>query len=177
MRDGKEHRERIGYTRAAQIANANSWFLLASGFHAASELLNELSIRIPNDTRPFAFNSALSIELILKAILANKNLPIPDGGHNLRTLCDKAGVALSNNQNTTLELLGETIVWSGRYPAPKTDKKWDEYQDVIFERHIVRSQEGNVFKAMANRDTFPNWENYERIWKLCVTAYQASQTG
>ena len=80
MKDGEKHRQRMGYTRAAQIADANAWFRLASGFHLASNLLDELAIRIPNDTRPFAFNAALSIELILKAIIATKNKSIPDAG-------------------------------------------------------------------------------------------------
>lgn len=176
MREGKEFRERIGYTRASQLANARLWFSLAFSFHAAAELLSDFAVRIPNDTRPFAYNSAFSIELVLKAILAKKKLPIPDGGHSLLSLCREAGVVLSDNQRATLELLSEAIVWSGRYPAPKKDEGWDRYHDQVFERHIIRSQEDNVFKAMANPDTFPTWENYEKIWKMCVAEYESTRS-
>jgi hypothetical protein len=72
MVDWKKYRESIGYTQAKVSKDANAWHRLALGYHAAAQILNELSERIPSDTRPFAFNAALSIELIIKAILAGR---------------------------------------------------------------------------------------------------------
>lgn len=170
MINRKRIREIIGYTQARQIANPDAWHALAKSFHLATKVLHECQERMPSDSRPFALNAALSIELILKSILAKKGAAIPDGndGHDLRTLCTKAGVGLTTTQMTTLELLTEIIVWAGRYPAAKTEKRWDVYQDSIFEKHIARSREGNVFRSIANTDTFPSWENYEKIWNCCM---------
>lgn len=175
MNDRKRIRETIGYTRDGQVANADAWYSGAKGFRAAAEVLNGYGDRIPGDTRPFAFNAALSLELIFKGILIRRNLPVPDGpsGHDLVSLCAKADVNLSDNQKITLELLSETIVWAGRYPAPKTEKRWNEYQDVIFEKHVIRSSTENRFSLMANRDTFPDWENYLKIWNVCVAEFEA----
>jgi HEPN domain-containing protein len=173
MVDWKKYRERTGYTQAKVSKDANAWHTLALGYHLAAELLNEFRDRIPSNTRPFAFNAALSIELLLKATLARKHIDIPsrNGGHDLLALSDKASVTLSNNQRQTLDLLTATIIWSGRYPTPNTEAKWDEYQDVTFESHVVRTTVGNVSRSMANRDTFPDWNNYSKIWSVCVAEF------
>jgi HEPN domain-containing protein len=176
MIDWKKYRESIGYTQARMSKEAKSWYSLALGYRAAAELLNEFRDRIPRDTRPFAFNAALSIELVLKANLARKRIDIPSrgGGHDLLALSDKASVMLSDNQKRTLDLLTATIIWSGRYPAPNSETKWDEYQDITSESHIVRTTVGNVSSVMANRDTFPDWDNYLKIWDTCVAEFQKS---
>jgi HEPN domain-containing protein len=175
MVDWKKVRESIGYTQALQSKDANKWHSLAVGYHAAAKILEECRDNIPSDTRPFAFNAALSLELILKSIIARKRIDIPSGpnGHDLLLLSERANITLSGNQRLTLELFTETIIWSGRYPAPNTERKWDDYQDRILESHIVRSTVGNVSSAMANRDTFPNWENYLKIWAICLAEFQS----
>jgi hypothetical protein len=61
MVDWKKYRESIGYTQAKMSKDAKAWYALALGYHRAAELLNDFPDRIPSDTRPFAFNSALSI--------------------------------------------------------------------------------------------------------------------
>lgn len=154
----KRTREIIGYTHLQQTTNATAWFQLATSFHTAARLLHENEERIPSDSRAFALNAALSIELVLKAILAQKKLAIPNvaSGHDLRTLGAKASVKLSEKQKTTLELLTETILWAGRYPGPKNERQWDDYQDRIFEKHVVRSSTENVYRVVANPETFPN---------------------
>ncbi|HKY85305.1 MAG TPA: HEPN domain-containing protein [Pseudorhodoplanes sp.] len=168
----KRHRELVGYTHASQMADPKTWYRTASSFYAAAKVLNEHAEQIPGDTRPFALNAAISLELILKGLIASKCLPIPDGhdGHNLCSLSARAGMQLSQNQLLTLELLSDTIVWSGRYPAPKTERQWDDHHGRIFEAHVVRSKVGNTHSVMANRDTFPNWENYVKIWNCCTDA-------
>jgi HEPN domain-containing protein len=175
MIDWKRIRESIGYTQELQSKDANKWHLLAAGYHAAAEVLEICRDKIPHDTRPFAFNAALSLELVLKSVLARKRIEIPSGanGHDLRLLAEKANVALTDNQKLTLELFTETIIWSGRYPAPKNAVKWDYYQDRILESHIVRSTTGNVSTVMANRETFPNWENHSTIWAICIAEFEA----
>lgn len=174
MIDRRKIREHLGHTRDQQVASADAWFALAKSFHSATQVLDEFSERIPSDTRPFALNAALSLELIFKGILAKKSEPIPDGakGHELVHLCERANIGLSKNQKITLELLTETIVWAGRYPGPKTNERWNEYHDRIVEKHIVRSNEGNVYKVMANRETFPDWNNYQKIWCDCVAEFE-----
>jgi hypothetical protein len=171
MVDWKKYRESVGYTQAKVSKDAKAWHALALGYHRAAELLNEFPDRIPRDTRPFAFNAAISIELILKAILARKHVDIPNrvGGHDLLALSDLAMVPVNGHQRKTLDLLTATIIWSGRYPAPNTEAKWDEYQDFTFESHVIRTANS----TMANRDTFPDWNNYFKIWTVCIAEFQS----
>jgi len=170
MSTSKRIREIVGLTRQRQIASVSGWYSLAKSFHAAAKVLNEFQDQIPSDSRPFAFNAALSLELIFKAVLARKQLPIPSGrkGHDLRVLCANAGVSLSEKQMTTLELMTEEIIWAARYPVPNTEEKMDDYHDRIFEKHVVRSRTANVTSVRANPETFPNWENYAKIWSICA---------
>jgi HEPN domain-containing protein len=174
MINWKKYRESIGYTQAKMSKNAKAWYGLASGYRLAAEILNEFADRIPGDSRQFAFNAALSLELILKAILARKIIDIPNrnGGHDLLCLSDLALVPITDQQRRTLDLLTATIIWSGRYPAPNKESKWDEYQDFTFESHVVRTTVGNVSSSIANRDTFPDWNNYSKIWAMCVVEYE-----
>jgi hypothetical protein len=84
-----------------------------------------------------------------------------------------AKVPVSEHQMTTLELLTEEIIWAARYPVPKDEKRWDNYHDQTVEKHIVRTQRGNVFSVMANRETFPDRQNYEKIWNICESEFQS----
>jgi hypothetical protein len=175
MIDRKKMRDVVGYTRAEQAVSAEAWFRVANSFHAAAQLLSEFSERVPADSRPFALNAALSLELVFKAILAKRCEPIPEtaGGHDLVRLCKDTSVELNTHQQATLELLTETIVWAGRYPTPKKDEHWDDYHDRIFEKHVIRSQHGNVSQVMANPESFPDWDNYQKIWNSCVLSFES----
>jgi HEPN domain-containing protein len=169
--DWKKYRESIGYTQAKMSKDANAWWSLAKGYHLAAEILNEAGERIPSDTRQFAFNAALSIELILKAILARKLLDIPVR-HDLLLLAERGSIPISDNQKKTLDLLTATLVWSGRYPTPNKEAAWEEYQDSTIEAHIIRTTVGNVHSTMANRETFPDWNNYLKIWNICASEFE-----
>lgn len=174
MVDWKKYRESIGYTQAKMSKDTDAWYNLAIGYNRAAQLLHEFCDRIPRDTRPFAFNAALSLEQILKAILARKKIDVPTrgDGHDLLLLSERASLRTSDDQKKTLDLLTATIIWSGRYPAPNSESKWDEYQDLTFESHVIRTTIGNVSTVMANRHTFPDWNNYEKIWTLCLAEYE-----
>lgn len=176
MTDWKKHRERVGYTFSKMSKDVGAWHRSALGYRAAAETLNECHEQIPGDTRPFAFNAALSLELVLKTILVQRDVDFPNskGGHDLIALAKKASISFTNNQQRTLEMLTVTICWSGRYPVPNTEREWNEYHDVTSKPHIIRTTVGNVSSTFANRDTFPNWENYLKIWKVCSSEFQKS---
>jgi hypothetical protein len=97
MIDRKRAREFAGLTHDTLKSDSKAWFRLASSFNSAAKLLDEFSERIPSDSRPFIFNAAFSLELIFKSILAKKRIEIPQSadGHDLKLLCKKAGVVIS----------------------------------------------------------------------------------
>jgi hypothetical protein len=163
--DRKEIRRVAQHTFADQQSNEDSWYGSAISFHEGASILWQHKESIPRGMLVFLINAALSIELLLKAIIVAKGGGAPQT-HELRDLARDAEVAFSKNQMATLELLGEVLKWSGRYPVPNTEKAWDHYYDHVVERHIIREREGSVGRVRANPETFPSVQNYEALWNL-----------
>ena len=167
-------RAAFGFTHEKQKTNPAAWISLAKSFHAAARVLNVHSEDIPSDTRPVALNAALSLELLFKAILTKNKCEFPksESGHDLRALCIAANVAANKAQLATLELMTAEFVWAARYPVPNKESKFRDFHTGIFERHVIRSRTGNVGTVRANPDSFPNWENYSKIWNLAVAEFE-----
>jgi HEPN domain-containing protein len=151
--DRREIREVSGYTFTNQQSRAESWYDSAISFREGANVFGLHKDSIPGGTRVFLANVALSIELLLKAIIVAKN-GIAPRTHRLPRLVHDAGVPFSTNQEATLELLGELLIWSGRYPVPNKAEDWDHYYDVVFERHVIRVREGSAAMVLANRRHF-----------------------
>lgn len=171
MIDRKKIREITGYTHQKQINDPDSWYKGAISFHESAHVLYEAQESITLGSRVFTFNAALSLELILKAILVAKKINFKFT-HTLRALADNADIELNDDQKHTLDLLTAIFTWVGRYPAPKLETEWDQFHDAVFEKHIIRSKIGNTNKSMANPKTYPSMANYMAIWEICLTKYK-----
>jgi HEPN domain-containing protein len=171
----REIRRFTGYTFANQQSNEESWYRSAVSFHEGANVLERHVDSIHGGMRVFLTNAALSIELLLKAIIVAKGETAPKT-HELPGLACDAGVAFTKNQGTTLELLGEVLKWSGRYPVPNSEKAWDRYYDDVHERHVIREREGNVGRVRANPETFPSIKNCEKLWDLANRKWGEIQT-
>jgi HEPN domain-containing protein len=161
----KEIRQITGHTYANARSNEESWYGCAISFHESAIILAQHRESISRGTLVYLTNAALSIELLLKAVI------VAQGGkaritHELLGLAHDSGVAFSKNQEATLEWLSEVLKWSGRYPVPNKEEDWDHYFDHVQERHIIREREGNVGITKANRETFPSVENCEKLWNI-----------
>jgi HEPN domain-containing protein len=165
MMDMKEIRRITQHTFANQQSNEESWYRSAISFHEGVNVLEQHLGSIRGGKLVILTNAALSIELLLKAIIVAKGGKAPIT-HRLLGLARDAGVVFSKNQEATLELLGEVLKWSGRYPVPNKVEDWDHYYDDVFERHVIREREGNVGIVRANPETFPSVKNYEKLWDL-----------
>jgi HEPN domain-containing protein len=161
----KEVLEITGYTFANQGSKEESWYNSAISFHEGASILAQHKDSIQGGTRVFLVNVALSLELLLKAIIVAQGESAPRT-HELRDLAVKAGVDFTESQKTTLELLEEIFKWRGRYPVPNKASDWDIYHDQIFERHVIRERVGNTSKTRANPETFPSIENSDALWTI-----------
>jgi len=157
----KKYRELIGLTFSRSLSNPEYWYHQAMVFNSTAELLQKELQGVT--IIPYLYNSGISIELVIKAIIVAQKKE-PPRTHNLKKLCDFAGITFSKKEGLTLELLTESIIWLGRYPAPNNEKDWDRYYDDILEKHIIRTTDGLSGKTMVNNDTFPTKENYELLW-------------
>ena len=165
--DKKEIRRIAQHTFASQQSNEDSWYGSAISFHEGAEILWQHTDSIRKGMLVVLMNAALSIELLLKAIIVAKGGVAPQK-HELLDLARDADIAFSKSQKATLELLGEVLKWSGRYPVPNTEQAWDHYYDHVFERHVIREREGNIGRVRANPETLPSVKNYEALWNLAI---------
>ena len=165
--DRREIRRIAQHTFADQQSNEDSWYGSAISFHEGANILWKRKDSIPRGMLVFLINAALSIELLLKAIIVAKGGVAPHH-HRLLDLARDADIALSSSQIATLGLLREFLEWSGRYPVPNTEEAWDQYHDHVLERHVIRETEGNIRRVRANPETFPSAKNYEALWRLAI---------
>lgn len=168
--DGTKVRKITGYTHDQVGAEAENWMGNARLFKNAADLIatqNEYSPPLP-----FYFNAGLSIELGLKAVAVAKFKDFPKT-HKLIDLVRLSGIEITLEQEVTLELLSEFIIWAGRYPVPKKADQWDKHHDSILEKHKIRTQNGNIGSVLVNQDRFPTLENYHRIWSLIFDTYES----
>jgi HEPN domain-containing protein len=167
----KERRKITGYTFPKIGSDPENWIRLARAFKDAAELIaksDEYSSPIP-----YYYNSGVALELALKAIAIAKSMQF-ETNHRLNDLCKLVGLKINKDQECTLELLSEFIVWSGRYPVPKKEGQWNNYHDVVIEKHIIREKEGNISRTLANRDRFPTLQNFGSIWRMCEAEYRSA---
>lgn len=167
MTNKEEIRRIIGYTHEKQKANHEIWLRLAQSYNEATAILNENQDRL-GGTFIIHFNMGLSLELLLKAVLAAKEETLKET-HQLRELASLVGIALSEDQLCTLDYLSECIIWSGRYPVPKKEDYWNNFHDKVCDKLEVR--EGNLVRAHSAR--FPTMKNYTTIWELAISELKA----
>jgi HEPN domain-containing protein len=167
----KEVREITNFTFTAIGSNPENWMSRAIAFKDAAELIAKLDEYSP--PIPYYYNAGLALELALKAIAISKSEKYQTN-HRLNDLCKLIGLKITKDQECTLELLSELIVWRGRYPVPKKEGQWNNYHNVVQEKHIVREREGNVGRTLANRDRFPTLKNFLTIWRVCEIEYESS---
>lgn len=166
--DRKKIRAIAGFTFSRHGGDPENWYSLACSFNEAATLLDAQSKS--STSAPYHYNAALSIELLLKAITLAKSQALQKT-HNLVDQAKNSGIDFTDDQLCTLELFSEIIIWSGRYPTPKSEEFWDKYHDDILEKHITRE----AFRTSINRNRFPIFENYQKIWEKCAAAYKIAQ--
>ena len=155
----KAIRQIVGYTFAEVGADPTGWFDQAQKFNTAANLLYDQDSLL----QVCLHVAGLSLELGFKAILIAKSKSLATT-HTLVELASQAGVTFSADQECTLELLAECIIWRGRYPTPKSENHWDRFHDKILEKHIIHKQDGNVYSTLVHKQRFPTQDNYQAIW-------------
>jgi HEPN domain-containing protein len=166
--DRKKIREAINWTFQTTQADPFAWYKEALSFHEAAVILYNHKGHF---TRTFAFNAGLSLELALKSILVAKGAK-PRITHKISELAAQAEVDIDAAQKDTLDIFAVIVEWQGRYPAPTSEAKWDDFHDKIQEKIIIRRRDKNVFKTLVVADRFPSFQNYLRLWNLCNAEFR-----
>lgn len=122
---------------------------------------------------PFLLNAGLSIELLLKAI--GKILGRPEKhSHDLNDLCQHAGIQVSADVRVILDILTESIYWSGRYPVPTSATAWEKASEKWSNVWSVPHGKGLKFRTRIP-ERLPNLSNYEMIWDDLQSYYRKAK--
>lgn len=165
----KEVREITGLTLKEIGVDPENWMSHAIAFKEAALLISTSDEYSP--PFPYYYNSGISLELALKALATAKSKTF-EANHRLNDLAHLIGLKFTKDQECTLELLSELIIWSGRYPIPKKEGQWDNYLDMVQEKHVIRKREGNVGSTLANRKRFPTVGNFLVLWNIVESEYR-----
>ena len=114
----------------------------------------------------------MSLELAYKASLVAMGQKIKPT-HDLTWLAEQVLSSVSRKERGLLELLAQSVIWEGRYPAPK---------DALSLEYFVYLWYENLYRAERHSDTMTvlkpvepnplNWENYNELWRSAITAYE-----
>lgn len=161
------------YTVENESKNFESWYRCAIAFNDAAIILYKNKAELSRGAFAADFNAALSIEIMLKAIMVRKGMDYTPT-HNLYSLFSKVNISISDDQKYMVDYLTECIICF-KYPVPKnTDKnkagkQWDKFNDETFEGLVIRDQEGTV---RANRERLPSLDNYMKLWDGIINKYK-----
>lgn len=113
----------------------------------------------------------MSIELILKASLVERNIE-PKHTHQLVDLAEQARVVLTDKEIDVLRLLSGSIVWEGRYPAPKSEFQFAAQVDLAWK--TLYDEMPNTRLNIRRGNDALSWSNYQELWQKMFAAYSAA---
>lgn len=106
----------------------------------------------------------LSIEVISKAVLAQRQQRIPEI-HDLVRLVPLTGVNPSAEETAMLKFYTASIVWAGRYPVPKNciDERLEQFYEEAGD--VLRKpgpKMGSIQLFVRSGST--DWEQFHSLW-------------
>jgi hypothetical protein len=122
---------------------------------------------------------ALALELIIKAVIAQRiegwraqsHVVRVRPTHNLITLWEDAELPrLPPDDQYRLMIARRALIWSGRYPAPKTDEDGERERKEMAPL-AERPDPGSRPKGVKLRSF--DWDDFDRIYQIAATAFWA----
>ena len=99
-----------------RLEDPGLWYERAVRFREAAAVLHEACARHEGLLPVVAYNAAVSLDLLLAAILAERGEP--QDHHDLGRMAARIGVGLAEDQRVTLGLFSDVLGRLGRYRAP-----------------------------------------------------------
>lgn len=115
----------------------------------------------------FLMLCGLSLELLFKSIILSKNIKIPQT-HNLYKLLTLCQIEYTQNEIEIINILSNYVIWSWKYPIPKTKEDYDKFLDAQ-QKYFWEKEKNSINKSgmiMLRRKASFNWENFDTIWKI-----------
>jgi len=125
-------------------------------------------------TEAFDRESAVAMELIIKAVIANRLIaaranPVQAGvpaTHDIPTLWVEAGLpALGREDQYRLLLFKSKLTWSGRYPTPRTVKAWEDESREFDKLEDPPAEPG---KIAFRKPITTGWREFDRLYQIAA---------
>ncbi|MBQ4807434.1 hypothetical protein J4717_08145 [Phaeobacter sp. HS012] len=116
----------------------------------------------------FRREAAISLELILKAILCVKTKSPPPPSHDVYELWAQAGLPKTTDDDAyRLAELSQLLYWAGRYAAPRRDTDLGKSQERL-DRHKRTKNLGSL-----KVQTFIplNWEEFDALYQTAASHF------
>ncbi|MBY6042502.1 HEPN domain-containing protein [Phaeobacter italicus] len=116
----------------------------------------------------FRREAAISLELILKAILCVKTKSPPPPSHDVYDLWAKAGLPKPTEDDAyRLAELSQLLYWSGRYAAPRKDTDLEKSQERL-DRH-KRTKSLGTLKVQTSIAL--GWEEFDALYRTAASYF------
>jgi hypothetical protein len=80
---------------------------------------------------------------------------------------------VSSRDRGLLELLAQSVVWEGRYPAPKEALSLEYFVYLWYENLYRGEKSGHNGEILKRIEPDPlSWENYNGLWQSAMIAYE-----
>jgi hypothetical protein len=113
----------------------------------------------------------MALELALKAVIVSKG-GSPPHTHNLVRLAKAAGwKRIGVRDEGVLSLLTESIVWDGRYPAPKDARAMEAHEDMARKSLYRPKKFGTLTLLQPVRPSPLSWEQFQKLWTKAWKGY------
>jgi hypothetical protein len=165
----------INSANALRASAAAIWYFLQSD--APVDLSSALASDPPLDTavnlsQVYRMLCGMSLELAYKASLVAMGEKIKPT-HDLAWLAEQVLSSVSRRDRGLLELLAQSVVWEGRYPAPKEALSLEYFVYLWYENLYRGEKWGRNGEILKRIEPDPlSWENYNTLWQSAMIAYE-----
>ncbi|ANL11956.1 MULTISPECIES: hypothetical protein [unclassified Rhizobium] len=135
-----------------------------------AERLHDAAVALGGDPfghhfEAFALLAGFSIEVLIKGTLTGLREKVPFK-HNLVSLSEAAGLAISNDDRSVLKALTVYTTWYSRYPAAREARETLEGMEVLRAPYPRAGNMGKIAERVRKSPAALNAASYERLYEF-----------
>lgn len=178
----RRRRAALRFWHAAENARFSSRVLWSTSSEAANAIRSEFFCGDANSealVEAYRREASVALELVIKAVIAQRvengtadmhvgSVPMT---HNLPTLWENAKLPkLPKDDKGRLLKAKYILLWTGRYPAPKTDEDFERMRSELKAHKVITGQIG---RFTTTKDLSFAWDDFDRIYQVAADTFRA----
>ena len=146
-----------------RLEDPGLWYERAFRFREAAAVLHEASARHEGLLPVAVYDAAVSLDLLLAAILAERGEP--QDHHDLGRMAARVGVGLAEEQHAALGLFSDVLARLGRYRAPGGGGVRDGSGEEVGTVRLLERPGADGRRPPSFADYLALWEPLEREYR------------